>query len=122
MILFVDDEEHNRELGLDILESLGYEVILASDGLAACELYKNNVNTIDLVILDYMMPKMNGKETFLKIKEINLDCKIILASGYIENDDILEMREKGLSAEIHKPYTINELSTLLEKVMINNTE
>ena len=117
-ILFVDDEEHNRELGRDILESLGYEVLLASDGLEACEFYKNNFEEIDLIILDYMMPKMNGKEAFCRIKEINKDCKIILASGYIENDDILEMREKGLSAEIHKPYTINELSTLLKNVMI----
>ena len=64
-----------------------------------------------------MMPKMNGRDTFFRIKEINKDCRIILASGYINNNDILEMRENGLSAEIHKPYKINELSILLNRIL-----
>ncbi|MBF9014990.1 MULTISPECIES: transporter substrate-binding domain-containing protein [unclassified Oceanispirochaeta] len=116
-ILFVDDEEMNRFLGRDVLKSIGYEVLLASSGSEAIDLYRENRQKIDLVLLDFMMPGMNGKETFLKLREINAECKIILASGFYENKDILEMRDMGLNGEIQKPYTIESLSALLNRVL-----
>jgi len=70
-ILVVDDEEILRSLMKDILENLGYGVVLASDGREAVEVYRNHQEGIDLVIVDMMMPKMGGRETFQELRRIN---------------------------------------------------
>jgi len=119
-ILFVDDEETNRIVGTDILSSLGYDVLVAANGIEALEIYKKN--KIDLVLLDMIMPEMNGRETFFKLKEINNNCKIILSSGYSDNADIEILRANGLLGEIHKPYRMSELSILLSKSLTKDQE
>lgn len=118
-ILFVDDEELNRELGKDILESLGYNVILASDGLDAINIFKKDHQSIKIVILDMIMPEMNGSETFIKLQTIDKNCKVIISSGYNKDEHIEELLQIGLSGFIHKPYRISDLNILLEKVKSN---
>jgi len=117
LVLFVDDEEINRILAEDILESIGYESILVSSGVEAIKVYSDNINNIDIVILDFMMPEMDGKETFIKLKEINNSVKVVLSTGYSETEDIKLMREMGLSSVIKKPYKIEELKTVLDNVL-----
>ncbi|QEN03663.1 response regulator [Thiospirochaeta perfilievii] len=117
LILFVDDEEINRLVGNESLKALGYSVITASDGFEAVEIYKKNMNKISIVITDFMMPKMNGYEEFIKIREYNRNSKIILISGYSDNDDIRKMEKMGLNGILKKPYNLEELSELLEKVL-----
>ena len=117
LILFVDDEEINRIVGKDMIESLGYEVLLAANGIEAVETYKKHADEIDLIILDMIMPEMNGKETFIKMRELNSHCRVILSSGYSNTIDIIKMRELGLTAELHKPYRIEELSRLLKNIL-----
>lgn len=116
-ILFVDDEEINRIVGNDILEDLGYEVFLASNGLEALSIFKKNLEVIDLVVLDMIMPKLNGHDTFLKMKEIDKECKVIIASGYSDDEDILRLKDKGLSAILSKPYKIPQLDHLLKELI-----
>jgi len=117
LILFVDDEEINRVVGSDTLDLIGYEVITASGGSEALEIYKQSQKDIDLVIIDFMMPGMNGIETFIQMREFDSDCKIILSSGYSDHEDIKKMRQLGLNGELKKPYRIDELSQLLENVL-----
>jgi CheY-like chemotaxis protein len=115
-ILFVDDEELNRIVGHDSLESLGFKVILACDGEEAVDVYKNNIGNIDLVIIDMIMPKMSGSEAFYKIKECNEKVKVIIISGSTWDEDELVLRNDGVVGFIQKPYSINDLSTAIMKV------
>lgn len=116
-ILFVDDEELNRMLGMDLLQSIGYDVLLAEDGQAALDIFQGNHETIDIVILDMIMPNMNGSEVFYKMKGIDKNCKVILSSGYTENENIEKMKAAGLLALLHKPYKLTELSRLLYSLL-----
>ncbi|MCP3892217.1 MAG: response regulator [Desulfobulbaceae bacterium] len=109
-ILVVDDEQVIRTTAKAILENLGYEVILADNGQHGLELFKKEHATIDLVIMDMVMPIMNGQESFFAMKEVVADVKIILASGFSRGADLEELKEKGLKGFIRKPYTTAELS------------
>lgn len=117
VILFVDDEEINRFLGKDIIESLGYSVLLAADGNEAIEIFKQKQKEISLIILDMIMPVVDGVEAFIKLREIDKGCKIILSTGFSKSDDIEKLRAMGLSAELQKPFQISELSNVIHKVL-----
>jgi len=115
-ILLVDDEEFNRILNRDILKSLGYKVLLAEDGLESIEIFREKYSEIDIVLMDMIMPKMNGSEAFHKMREIDENCKIIIASGYTKDKNIDELIQNGLAGYITKPYNISDISLLLDKV------
>lgn len=115
-ILLVDDEEMNRILNTDILESLGYQVISAEDGQEAIEIFREKHTEIDIVLMDMIMPRMNGAEAFYKMKEIDENCKIIIASGYTKDEKIDELIEDGVKGFIIKPYKISEISRVLDEV------
>lgn len=109
-ILFVDDEEINRLTSSDLLESLGYKIILASNGQEALDLLSRNLNLIDLVILDMIMPVMDGETAFRKMKELKPDIPIILCSGYSKSERVHALLEEGLDGIIAKPFNFNELT------------
>ncbi|MCP4727806.1 MAG: PAS domain S-box protein, partial [bacterium] len=81
-ILVIDDESQVRSVAEFILKSLGYKVLLATDGKKGLKKFKDNIDEIDLVLLDMVMPNMAGKETYLEMRNIQPDVKVILASGY----------------------------------------
>jgi two-component system, cell cycle sensor histidine kinase and response regulator CckA len=112
-ILIVDDEEIIRQLGGDILEDCGYKVLFASRGEEAIQIYQEKRENIALMILDMVMPGMGGKETFLKLKEINPKIKVLLSSGYSANEGVGEILKEGVGGFIQKPYKDEEL---IEKV------
>ena len=109
-ILLVDDEESIRETGSIILQKLGYKVILADDGHQAIDVYRANQGAIDLVILDMVMPKLNGRQVLGALKEIDPGVQVVLASGFINADDLQVMNEAGLRAFVRKPLGMTELS------------
>jgi len=103
-VLFVDDEEILRNLGRRMLRRMGFEVLMASNGQEALEVFQENQEKITLVILDQNMPKMNGKIAFQKIREINQEIKVLLVSGH-DQEGILEPELKEqLTGFIRKPY------------------
>ena len=117
-ILLVDDEEMLRSTGKYMLEKMGYQVVLAENGLEAVDIFQNQHAEIDLVIMDMVMPEMNGREAFFKIRKIDENCKVIIASGFTKNEDLDEMRKSGLAGFLNKPFTNSELSQLVSKVLL----
>ena len=115
-ILFVDDEEIILNLGYSQLTNLGYEVILAEDGMKAIEIFKERHKEIFAVILDMIMPGINGKDTFIKLKEIDPNVKVIFSSGFSHEGRINELINLGGIAFLQKPYRIYDLSKLLFEI------
>jgi DNA-binding NarL/FixJ family response regulator len=90
---------------------------LAQDGNDAIRQFKNNRERIGLIILDMIMPQLNGTEAFYQLREIDSQCKIIVSSGYTDNEDIDKLNSNGLSGFIQKPYTVQVLSRIINKVL-----
>jgi CheY-like chemotaxis protein len=116
-ILFVDDEDIIIRVGKDMIESLGYEVLIAENGKEAIEIYKKNMDKIDMVMLDIIMPVMDGGETYDKLKEINPDIKVLLSSGYGINGQATEILDRGCNGFIQKPFNMRALSKKIRDIL-----
>lgn len=108
-ILIVDDEEMIRNICRRALIKKGYEVISASDGEEAVSVFEENSSDIGCVVLDLKMPKMDGITAFREMRKIKPDIKVILTSGYTENEASGLFSDEGLNGFIQKPYIIKEL-------------
>ena len=115
-ILLVDDEGSIWDVVIDMLTNLGYTVVLAENGEDCVEIYKANPGTIDLVLLDMVMPKMNGHEAFFKLKEIDPDVKVLLQSGYIQQKDAQDVLNNGALGFLQKPYRMKELAATIRQI------
>ena len=111
MILLVDDEQYIIETGKEVLESLGYQVLTASNGQQAVEIFKAHAEEIDLCIFDLIMPVMNGDKAAQRIRQINPHVKVIFSSGYDEHIQTAIKNETVLS----KPFSIVEMSHLIQQ-------
>ncbi len=109
-ILIVEDEKQVRTMEKRILEKSGYNVLTVENGREAIELYRENSNNIDLIILDMIMPEMGGKECFYKLKEINPNAKIIVITGYKTDAIITGLIKEGISGIIEKPFNIHNFT------------
>ncbi|RKZ29928.1 hypothetical protein DRQ33_08355, partial [bacterium] len=109
-ILVADDEPVMLNLMVDLLQSRGYRVLTAVDGVEAVELFKSRQDEIDLVILDVIMPNMDGLKALNQILEIEPYAKILVVSGYAQIDTVDKCLEAGAKGFIHKPLRIAELS------------
>ena len=118
VILFADDDQLCLDVGVKILQKLGYSVLKARDGQEALEVFEDNKDTVDLVILDMRMP-YDGGRAFDQLKRIKSDVKVIIASGYTEDQRIREMYEQGCIGFIQKPFRINKLSEKILKALQN---
>jgi two-component system cell cycle sensor histidine kinase/response regulator CckA len=116
-VLLVDDEEDIRQVGQELLEAMGYEVMLAKDGQEAIELYKKACNSIDIVLLDMVMPNMGGGQAYDRMKEINPDVKVLLSSGYSIDGEAAEILERGCDGFIQKPFGMKQLSGRIREVL-----
>lgn len=116
-ILVIEDEETLRTTAQALLESLGYRVLLAENGVAGITQYEQNAGIIDLVLLDMVMPQMNGRECFLRIRAINPQAKVILASGFSQEADVLQLKQNGLVGFIRKPYRKWQLSKMIAEAL-----
>ena len=116
VILFADDDSVCLDVGIEILQKLGYKVLDARDGQEAIEVFLNNQSEVDLVILDMKMP-YNGGTAFFQLKKINANVKVLIASGYAKDQQIREMMEQGCCGFIQKPFSINALSQKIMNVL-----
>jgi two-component system cell cycle sensor histidine kinase/response regulator CckA len=116
-ILIIDDEAVIREVAGDILGSYGYRVQLAPDGEAGIKIYEKQEPRSDLVILDMIMPRQGGRETFLKLKKINPAIKVLFSTGYSQNEKVSEIISLGVSGFIQKPYQVNDLLSKVREIL-----
>jgi len=116
IIIIADDDAICLDVGIRMLQKLGYIVLEAKDGKEAIEVFLNNQDEVDLVILDMKMP-YNGGTAFSQLQKINANVKIIIASGYAEDQQIREMMGKGCCGFIQKPFSIDALSHKIMNVL-----
>ena len=111
-ILVVDDEEIVRHLAEKMLTKVGYKVITCVDGEEAVQLYRTAINSIDLVLLDMMMPKMNGRDTYAALKKFNPAVRVLMMSGFADTD-VQQIINQGIAGFVHKPF---QMKVFLAKV------
>jgi two-component system cell cycle sensor histidine kinase/response regulator CckA len=116
-ILLIDDEEDLRRAGKRILGKHGYQILTASDGEEALQIYQNRAGEIDLVLLDMVMPKLDGKAVFRRLRQIDPEAKVILVSGYAPDNGVEELFELGLSRHLKKPFTAEALLAEVKRVI-----
>ncbi len=116
-ILLVDDEEMLAEMAHDILVSLGYKVTVCRDGKEALEVYTELWQEIDLILLDIVMPEMDGKETYLAMREINPKVKVLVSSGYSLTGRAREILAQGGHGFLQKPYRKVQLAEKVERIL-----
>ena len=116
-ILIVDDEEIVRYIAADMLNMMGYKTISVFDGCEAIETYRERSSEIDLVLLDMIMPKMGGLETFRELRKINPDVKVIVSSGYEEDERSQEIMKEGAILYLNKPFGMKKLKEAIQSVL-----
>jgi two-component system, cell cycle sensor histidine kinase and response regulator CckA len=120
LILIVDDEISIQNVNQSLLESYNFRTMTASDGLEATTLFKRHQHEVDLVLMDIMMPSMDGISAIRALKEIKPIIKVIAMSGLISHSQLDDPTGLGIEAFLAKPYTTQELlvtiNTTLEKV------
>lgn len=117
LILVIDDENLIRETYKEMLSECGYKVILAENGIQGLEKYKQNYPETDLVILDMSMPIMSGIDTYYQLKEFNPKIKVLMASGFRQDERAEQALKAGVNEFIQKPFTINKLSAIVSKLL-----
>ncbi len=116
-VLLVDDEPMIIEIGEALLTKLGYRVMTARSGEEAVELVHRNGAAIDLVILDMIMPGMDGSRAFERIRDICPAIPVILASGYALSGQAEQIMKSGCNGFIQKPFNVSELSQKLRHIL-----
>ena len=116
-VLLVDDEDLVRKSGKRQLMKLGYDVLLAKNGLDALRIFSEKKDSITAVILDIMMPVMDGEETLEKLKSVESELPVLLASGFSKEEKAEELLTKGADGFIQKPFDLKNLKQSMEKLL-----
>ncbi|MBX2989641.1 MAG: response regulator [Bacteroidetes bacterium] len=117
LILIVDDEPVMQELGRDILEEHGYRVLVASDGLEALDMYRQYGDEIDLVVLDMLMPRLDGGQTYIEMKKMNVDIKAFFCTGYTPTEVIGPLLAEESLRALQKPFRPSEFVNTVRDVL-----
>jgi|GEM_PF-4147166 len=116
-ILVVDDEESIRETASCILESLGFSVLTASDGVKALEVFSANRKNVDLVLLDIIMPNMGGIDCFYELRAIDPEISVLISSGFSDGNNIQDIIDSSNTGFIRKPYSKTDLSLQVAEIL-----
>jgi CheY-like chemotaxis protein len=116
-VLLVDDEERILNVGRTICKALGYTVFTADSGEKALKIYEEKKSDINVVVLDMIMPGMDGLEVFMALKKINPDIKVLLSTGYAIDENAQEMLRQGCKGYILKPYSVVDFSHKLREIL-----
>jgi CheY-like chemotaxis protein len=117
LILVADDETSIREIIKTLLEAFKYRVLLANDGIEAIALYAQHKEEISVVLLDLMMPSLDGSTTIRTLHKMNPQVKIIASSGLMSNHEIIQTLDNSVEAFLQKPYTSDDLLKKLQLVL-----
>ena len=117
MIMLVEDEKLLLELLKSVLEEDGFHVVTAADGEEAVEIFREKKNEIGLVLSDMGLPKLGGWEMFEKLRVIDPSVKVILASGFVDQEMRVEVMKKGAKDFVQKPYVPNMIIKRIHEVL-----
>ena len=125
LVMIVDDEDFVTLLAQRLLAEEGYRVVTAKDGFRAIEVYRELGERIELIILDFTMPLMDGSDVFNELRQINPKVPVVLSSGFAEQERLRGMLANGLRGFIPKPYTheklLNEIRSTLDALRAERT-
>lgn len=116
-ILLVDDDPYVRNVASEMLAQLGFQVLTAINGFEGLKVFQTHEEEIACVILDLTMPEMGGEETLQELRKLRSDIRVILSSGYNEQDVMQRFVGKGIAGFIHKPYTVENLRRTLNHTL-----
>ena len=116
-MLLVDDDPLVRASAGRILRMMGYTVIMAADGQEALDRFTANKDTITAVLLDLIMPEMDGGVVLEELKKRDPDVRVIISSGYTRDEPVQRILDRGAMAFVEKPYTVKQLAATLDRVI-----
>jgi PAS domain S-box-containing protein len=116
-ILVVDDEEQVCKMLTKMLTRLGHQVVSCSDGMDAIDYYRQSWHQVDLVILDLVMPRLGGRDAYLKMREINPDIRILLTTGTSSHREARQLLSEGVTSILEKPYRMATLKESLASIL-----
>ena len=116
-ILVIDDEEMLRDVLKEVLSMVGLSAMFAGSGAEGLELFRQNRDRINLVLLDVLMPEMGGVETYKAIYEIDDRMKFLFMSGFPDNEALAIRELTGDFAFIKKPFSVQEIISTIKKMI-----
>ena len=116
-VLIIDDEETVRSTVSRMMEMLGFECILATDGRHGVEIATKDPAKYSLVLLDLTMPHMDGEQAFAELRRLRSDFRVILMSGFNAQEALVKFSGKGLASFLQKPFTVSALKAVLDEVL-----
>lgn len=116
-ILLIDDEDMILDIGEIALRRWGYNVISADSGKKALQIYEEERDHIDLVLLDMILGDINGNEVYKRLKKIKPDVKVLLASGYGMDGNVKKAMDSGRNCFLEKPLNMAELSETIGRLL-----
>jgi PAS domain S-box-containing protein len=119
-VLVVDDEETVRTVTARILETLGFTVVLASDGREALEIYRREPSRFTIVLLDLTMPHMDGEETFRQLRHLNPGVRVVLMSGFNQQEAVSRFTGKGLAGFVQKPFEVGSIMSAVREAFFQS--
>ena len=117
LVLVVDDEEDVRVMARKCLERAGFRVVEAADGRAGLAAYRARAADVALVLLDWTMPRMDGAEAFREMRRASPDVRVVLTSGFAQEDATSGFAGKGLAGFLRKPFRAQDLIGLVLQVL-----
>ena len=115
-ILLVDDDPLIRQLGRELLEHLGFAVTTAAEASRALEVFHRQAG-VDLVILDYQLPGMDGYQLFQELRRRDARVRVLVASGFLSPQEAARLRHSGVQGIIYKPYRLAELRQRIQTAL-----
>ena len=119
-VLVVDDEEMALYVEVLMLQRSGYNTLEATNSAVACQLYRNEKDHIDLVVLDMILPDENGATTYKVLKRINPDIKVLISTGYGTDENVQQILNDSQNGLIQKPFKFKEFTSKLETILSIN--
>ncbi len=115
-ILLIDDEELVLELASEILTFLGHQVVALNSGRAGLDYFKAHQQEIDLIIVDLLMPDMNGKECYEAIRQIDSSIPVIISTGISDAAEKESLKHLNVFAFLEKPYSVPQIEKIVNRV------
>jgi CheY-like chemotaxis protein len=115
--MLVEDENDVRGVMVGALESKGYKVVVAADGVEAVEMYKKHHNEVALVLLDIGLPYLSGWDAYAQMKQVNDKVKAIVCSGFADPEKKISANDDGIKAFIPKPYDPDEILKTVREIL-----